>query len=130
METLRWIGFGAFFVPSLVIGIRLLLLARRTGQIPELLIGIAVLGVGPLGYGFSILAFATARRAAILSATLWGSGFLAVFIDVGQSVGGPVLLFRRIPLDVEAFLDGGAFIGIVPEQRAGPGLDGELALKF
>ena len=95
METLRWIGFGAFLVPSLVIGIRLLLLAKRTGQIPELLVGIAVLGIGPLGYGFSILAFLTAGRAAILSATLWGSGFLAVFIGAAALYLFVWYVFRR-----------------------------------
>jgi len=95
VETLEWIGFGAFFVPSLVIGVRLLLLARRTGQIPELLIGITVLGIGPLGYGLSILAFATAARAGILSATLWGSGFLAVFVGTTALYLFVWYVFRR-----------------------------------
>ncbi|MCH7709788.1 MAG: hypothetical protein IH884_14975, partial [Myxococcales bacterium] len=58
MEILRWIGFGAFFVSSLAIGIRLRQLARRTAQISELLIGIGVLCIGPIGCGLSMLALA------------------------------------------------------------------------
>jgi len=46
-----WIGFGAFFLVSLTVGIRLLLLWQRTRELPELLIGIGVLGIGPLGFG-------------------------------------------------------------------------------
>ena len=42
---LVWIGFAAFFVVSLGVGARLLALARRTRQAPELLIGLAVLGI-------------------------------------------------------------------------------------
>ncbi len=45
MEILCWIGLGAFFVSSLAIGIRLLQLARRTAQIPELLIGSSFVAV-------------------------------------------------------------------------------------
>jgi len=78
VEHARWIGFGAFFVASLVIGGRLLLLARRTGQIPEFLIGVAALGLGPFGYGLSMLAFALASHSLALSATLMGSALLAM----------------------------------------------------
>ena len=80
MEILRWIGFGAFFVSSLAIGIRLLQLARRTAQIPELLIGISVLCIGPIGCGLSMLALAFRGPSTVLSATLQGSSFVAVFV--------------------------------------------------
>ena len=80
MDELHWIGFGTFFVVSLVTGVRLLLLARRTGEMPELLIGLAVLGIGPLGFGLSMLAFAAAGWSTITSATLQGSAFVAIFI--------------------------------------------------
>jgi hypothetical protein len=77
VEHVRWIGFGAFFVSSLVIGSRLLLLARRTGQVPELLIGLGVLGFGPFGYGLAMIAFALASHSLALSASLMGSALLA-----------------------------------------------------
>jgi len=44
-------GFLAFFVVSLVVGLRLVMLWHRTRQLPELLIGLSVLGIGPIGFG-------------------------------------------------------------------------------
>ena len=95
MEDLRWIGFGTFFVVSLVIGLRLLLLARRTGEVPELLIGLAVLGIGPLGYGLSMLAFVTAGPYTIMSATLQGSAFVAIFVGSAAQCLFVWYVFRR-----------------------------------
>ncbi len=51
MGSVVWLGFVAFFVVSLVVGVRLVLLWNRTRQFPELLIGIGVLGIGPIGFG-------------------------------------------------------------------------------
>jgi len=51
-----WIGFAAFFCVSLAVGIRLLALAARTKRAPELLIGLGVLGIGPIGFGLQTLA--------------------------------------------------------------------------
>ena len=48
---LTWVGFAAFFVASSSVGIRLIALWRRNGGIPELLIGVGVLGIGPVGFG-------------------------------------------------------------------------------
>jgi hypothetical protein len=95
VEYLRWIGFGAFFVSSLVIGGRLLLLARRTGQIPEFLIGVAALGMGPFGYGLSMLAFALANQSLALSATLMGSGLLAMQVGAIAQFLFVWTVFRR-----------------------------------
>jgi len=41
-------------VSSLVIGIRLLLLWRRTRRLPELMIACGILGIGPIGFAFTI----------------------------------------------------------------------------
>jgi hypothetical protein len=49
-------GLVIFAVISTVVGTRLVLLARRTRQLPELLIGVGVLGIGPLGFGSSAAA--------------------------------------------------------------------------
>jgi hypothetical protein len=95
VEHLRWIGFGAFFVSSLVIGLRLLLLARRTGKFPEFLIGIAVLCLGPLGYGLSMLAFALASHSLTLSATLMGSSLLAANLGAIAQFLFAWTVFRR-----------------------------------
>ncbi|MCG8590452.1 MAG: hypothetical protein MJE66_14275 [Proteobacteria bacterium] len=50
---LMWVGWISFFLTSLVVGIRLLWLARRTRKLPELLIGLGVLGIGPVGWGLT-----------------------------------------------------------------------------
>ena len=83
MEYALWIGFGSFFVASTVVGIRLLMLSRRTGQLPELLIGVGVLGIGPLGFGLSMIA-RFPGHSMIVSATLAGCSFLALFIGAAS----------------------------------------------
>ncbi len=55
MGGLIWIGFAAFFVVALVVGVRVLLLAWLTRELPELLMGIGVLGIGPVGFGLLVL---------------------------------------------------------------------------
>ncbi len=83
MEVAFWIGFGSFFVASTVVGVRLLLLSHRTGQITEFLIAIGVLGIGPLGFGLSVIA-RLPGRSTILGATLMGCSFLALFIGAAS----------------------------------------------
>jgi hypothetical protein len=56
MQAIVALGFGAFFVSSLAIGIRLLWLARRNRGLPELLIGFSILGIGPAGFALTIFA--------------------------------------------------------------------------
>lgn len=53
---LVWLGFATFFVAALSVGLRLLALAARTRRAPELLIGLAVLGIGPVGFGLQTVA--------------------------------------------------------------------------
>lgn len=78
MSSWVWIGFGAFFVAALVTGVRLLLLWQRTRELPELLIGIGVLGIGPLGFGFAVLAQQTLASAAAVSGGLYAVAILAM----------------------------------------------------
>jgi hypothetical protein len=59
MELLAAIGGLSFVLASLVVGVRLLLLARRTRQLPELAIGTGLVLMGGLGYPLT----ATARLA-------------------------------------------------------------------
>lgn len=59
MRALSLIGFGAFVVASFVVGLRLLLLARRTREAPELAIGLALLLGGGFGYALLMLALGT-----------------------------------------------------------------------
>jgi hypothetical protein len=50
METLATLGGGAFIVVSLALGARLMLHARRTGQLPEFAVGCALFLQGGVGY--------------------------------------------------------------------------------
>ncbi len=56
MESFIWVGFAAFFVASLTAGVRFVMLWWRTRELPELLIGIGVLGIGPVGFGLTTMA--------------------------------------------------------------------------
>jgi hypothetical protein len=78
MSSLVWVGFVAFFVVALVVGVRLLSLARRTREMPELLMGIGVLGIGPVGFGFMVGAQFTADRSLELQSVLQAIGMFAV----------------------------------------------------
>lgn len=62
MSSFVWIGFLAFFVSSLTVGVRLVRLWWRTRELPELLIGIAVLGIGPVGFGLATFALLLQQR--------------------------------------------------------------------
>lgn len=50
METLAALGGGAFVLVSLVVGLRLLVLSVRTGELPEFSVGLALLVLGGIGY--------------------------------------------------------------------------------
>jgi len=50
VELLAAIGGLSFVAASLVIGLRLLLLARRTGELPELAVGLALFLMGGIAY--------------------------------------------------------------------------------
>jgi len=52
--SLYLLGTAAFVLVSLLIGLRLVRLARRTGERPELYLGLGILGTAVLGYGLQI----------------------------------------------------------------------------
>jgi hypothetical protein len=56
MQVVVALGFGAFFLSSLAIGLRLVWLSRRNHGLPELLIGLGILGIGPAGFAMMVLA--------------------------------------------------------------------------
>jgi len=78
---LVWVGFLAFFLVALVVGVRLLLLARQTRRLPELCIGLGVLGIGPVGFGATVAAAQAAHGAP------GPASALMVFGSVGLAVG-------------------------------------------
>ena len=54
MAMLAAVGGGAFVLASTVVSVRLLLLARRTRGLPELLIGLGLLVLGAVGYPITL----------------------------------------------------------------------------
>jgi hypothetical protein len=56
MLIMAAIGGGAFVLASLIVSLRLLALARRSGELPELLIGLGLLLMGGVGYPLSTVA--------------------------------------------------------------------------
>ena len=83
LEFFVVIGFLAFFVASSVVGVRLLLLWRRTRELPELLIGLGVLGIGPVGFGFMVVGELCVAGAPGLAQILIGTGLAAMSVGSG-----------------------------------------------
>jgi hypothetical protein len=65
VELLRVAGVGLFVLTCFAVGIRMLWLARRTRELPELALGVALLASGGLG---GVLTFLGAERADALGA--------------------------------------------------------------
>lgn len=58
MQLVALPGFLAFFFVSLWVGVRLLAQGRHSRALPELLLGLGVLCIGPVGFGLTMLAAA------------------------------------------------------------------------
>ena len=62
VQLLALPGFLAFFFVALWVGVRLLAQWGRTRQLPELLLGLGVLGIGPVGFGLIMVAAAAGAQ--------------------------------------------------------------------
>jgi hypothetical protein len=83
LESFVGIGFLAFFIASSVVGVKLVLLWRRTRELPELLIGLGVLGIGPVGFGFLTVGELCVAGSPDLARVLIGTGLLAMSVGSG-----------------------------------------------
>ena len=83
LESFVGIGFLAFFIASSVVGVRLMLLWRRTRELPELLIGLGVLGIGPVGFGFMTVGELCVTSAPGAARVLIGTGLAAMSVGAG-----------------------------------------------
>jgi hypothetical protein len=91
--TWVWSGFAVFFVVSLCVGLQLLALAHRTRKAPELLIGLAVLGIGPVGFG--LMAIAGLPEAGPYAEALAATGAGALAIGLWAKLFFNWLVYRR-----------------------------------
>jgi len=69
VALLALLGYGAFVLVSLAVGVRLLLLWRRTHETPELAVGVALIA-GGLSYAIGIAAFSLPDLPRIAAALL------------------------------------------------------------
>ena len=74
MQAVIALGFGAFFVSSLAIGLRLVWLAHRNRGLPELLIGFGILGIGPAGFALMVFAMLFGEGVPELTLVLLAAG--------------------------------------------------------
>jgi hypothetical protein len=95
MKMIVALGFGAFFVSSLAIGIRLVWLARRNHGLPELLIGLGILGIGPVGFAFTIFAMLLGAGHSELVFALLAIGQLAIAAGALSAYTFNWQVFRR-----------------------------------
>ena len=78
MEAVTWFGFAAFALVSSVVGVRLLAQWIRTRELPELLIGVAVLGIGPCGFAFAVFSSLLVEAWPLASQGLWAIAAVAM----------------------------------------------------
>ena len=74
MQLFALVGVSAYCLVSLVVGVRLLLLSRRTGERPERLIGLAFISGGAVGYTLSVVSIQLQESDPELSRTLYYLG--------------------------------------------------------
>ena len=106
MNSLSLIGFLAFFVVSIVVGVRLLLLWRRTRQLPEMLMGIGVLGIGPIGFGCMTIGVASLTNPRVAN-LFFGIGTVAVVAGILAKCAFNWFVYRR-----KSFIAMAAVLGV------------------
>jgi len=133
LQFLALPGFVAFFFVALWVGVRLLAQWGRTRELPELLLGLGVLGIGPVGFGFLLLAAAAGandpRAPSVLAgisavAVGGGASSKAIFnwkIYHPTSRGAAAIAFAAIALLAFAVAAEGVTTGYAPESWMRPG---------
>ena len=144
MGAISIVGFGSFVVASLMVGLRLLGIAMRTGKAPELAIGTAFLAGGGLGYGLVVLAFGIWRI--FRPADRWPIALMAMIVAllavslVGRlrnvaMVPGPTFVFWSFTIGSGASYAWSGFESLrfhaMSRRRTRIGLaDGDIAQRF
>jgi hypothetical protein len=118
------VGGGAFVLASLVVGVRLLRLAARTRELPELAIGLSLLLMGGLGYPLTMVARLAKRlpdetRIALMAASiaLMLVGALAIVLFSWRVFRPGSAWARRAMIGFALLL-----VACIAGQALGPGL--------
>jgi hypothetical protein len=86
MHSLLGIGVLVMILADAVVGVRLLLLARRTRELPELCFGLSFVWLGVLGYPLSIVARRTGSPGLLAAALFFQDlGSLAMIVATWQT---------------------------------------------
>jgi hypothetical protein len=83
MQGFMAVSVLIFVIASSVVGVRLLLLTRRTRQQPELLMGLGFSAVGFLGYPIAVISGFGQGTVAAMNPDLWYAGVLVM--DAGMA---------------------------------------------
>ncbi len=94
MMMLLGVGALAMIAVDAIVGVRLLMLARRTRQVPEAALGTAFLLLGAIGYPLTTLARRGAIASETVNAALMGSGLLVQDVACFAVVLATALTFR------------------------------------
>jgi hypothetical protein len=76
MQLFLGLAIGLFVLAASIVGIRLLALARRTGQLPELLVGIGFSLIGLLGYPLAMLSGFGRGAVSEVHVPMWMAGIV------------------------------------------------------
>lgn len=129
MEVLARLGGSAYALVALLIGVRLILLWRRSRELPELLIGVSMLCLAGVGYPLSAVA-REATELAVTTRSAMGTiaGVLAMS-GVTANAGFTWVLFRRRVGWAKALVAGmgaGSFALFVAQSFTGDWTQGAL----
>jgi hypothetical protein len=134
MKLLPAVATLAFIVVSAVLGVRLLLLARRTRGVPELALGLAYVLVGAIGFPLGVVALlpglseSTARALFGVSQISTGVGSAAVYVFTRAVFrpdarwAGWIVRFASLALAVQAAFGVARALGGDPAKFGAPDL--------
>jgi len=80
MANLAVLAIAVHCLATLFVGSRLLLLARRTGKPPELFAATAMLGMGPFGFGLTVLSTLLIPHSTLAADLIWACAALSLNI--------------------------------------------------
>jgi hypothetical protein len=133
LQLLALPGFLAFFFVALWVGVRLLAQWGRTRELPELLLGVGVLCIGPVGFGLVMLASAAGAGDPEAPSLLGGLSGVAVAAGASakavfnwkiyhpRSRAVAALSFAAIALLAIALVGDGLTTGFAPATWMKPG---------
>ncbi len=103
MDPITLTGLAAFFIVGSLVGLRLAGLWLRTRRLPELLIAIGILGMGPCGFALGTAAALCADSSPELARRLWTVALLSMNLGGGAMAFFNWIAFRRASNSARVF---------------------------